>query len=222
MKKILALLCAAVLLLSAAVACGKEDTEEVKVSQKIEIAQEEEQPAEDFEVQFSEIISDTQPFDVFADYGASLHIITGTVSDSDIVSGSNLTMEDDIMTLVDQIPAFVMGTYIYKGDKVYNAAYNSCNMWEYDIDSDGENELVFYASLNDEDYTCTYYVIEKGDEPIVRVRYSRAWAVDVVDGQLVLDIQVEGVDEPVEGKLVCSDVEGERVLTIDAGKYVLE
>ncbi len=159
-------------------------------------------------------------------YGAALHLINEVnISGTDVVLISSKS-----------------GMYLEKGDYVYDIDYSNCARYVFDIDGDGEDELIFYTcEINDErtKFVCTYYVIEAGESEVYWCRYNSAWAVGsskaemsmtdiditavegaMAEGEVFLvSLMIPGVDKEVYGQLVCDTTGEEPFLYIEAGEY---
>ncbi len=153
----------------------------------------------------------------FKNSGASVHyVIYVNVSGTDFVS-------------------FRSGTYLEKGANIYDINYTNCEIHEYDIDSDGEDELIFYTCEVLEDTSkqvCTYYIIGSGEDDIRWCRYNRAWAVgtekpegskaEIVvneENAFLISLMIAGVDHEVYGRLACDNSGDTPYYYIDAGEY---
>lgn len=140
------------------------------------------------------------------------------------------------------------GTYLEVGSLIYDVNYTNCDFFNFDIDNDGEEELIFYTCeiLNSGiKQVCTYYIID--GEETYWCRYNRAWAIgtempvvsdtdvsgsdvsgtDVNAVEVVVDeenaffvsLMIVGVEHEVYGGLVCDNSGEVPYYYIDAGDY---
>ncbi len=161
----------------------------------------------------------------FAGTEAKLHhLVYVEVSGSDLISSRN-------------------GSYLEVGSMVYDVNYTNCEVFDFDIDGDGENEKIFYTcEIFDKSkrQVCTYYVIDGGNT-VSWCRYNRAWAVgaelgdanvsasntdaswvEVVvpeEGSFFVSLMIAGVDHEVYGRLACDNSGEKPFYYIDAGDY---
>jgi hypothetical protein len=156
----------------------------------------------DYQLPLPEQFQMEEPFGLFSEYGARYYRCTWLDA---IHDGETRNVTIDI--LIKNHEALPIGWYGQPSE-----------LHEVDFDRDGAGELIFYTSWGSGFQYGSYWVIEKGDEPVYLVSCMSSWFGKIQDDNYMIRV-LPNLGKDLLGVLKYRIVDGVKSVYVDAGKY---